>query len=231
METLPKDLLNLLCNTYLDVLDCTRFAQTSKKYYDIVTPIIKQNTYSFTILCKSIEAPDFCNQDGNIYQNQQPIGNFIWMTTIKTTEPILRVCDHEWYEKYDFSDRYFMENYEQFNGIKGQTITVHARNTAKSVHVSIHYKTEFGQFLQIVWWDKYIGRHCHLKLVWTPGDVWIGQIVIDKYMSSNIEYRYEVCVDHGGPVIKKEIIYRALKAPEGNYGDFVIIDIWNLKFL
>ena len=203
-----------------------KFAYTCKRLYTIIIPVIYEQSYCFNLYQLSIEPPDMITANQDIYP-AIPIGNFMWLTKIKTHHKVLNVVPCNIYNRYDGHDRVFESGTYLFSEfLVNKNILLQLTNTISKYYVSIHYHANFGEFIQIVWWYKQY--HCsqlqHVRLVWTEGDVWIGQLILPCY--STIEYHYEVCVDHGGPVIKIEDVTRIYTADRQIEGTS---DVWNMR--
>ena len=150
----------------------------------------------------------------------------MWITHFKSTESRINYVPLAVYDRYGGSDRVF----EDSTRVKLQIISpyrnVLAVNSTTRMFVSIHYHANFGEILQVVWWYEsffYSPLH-HVKLVWTEGDVWIGQLILPYY--SKMVYHYEVCIDHGGPIIRKEDITRGCYLNSMNK---VASDVWDIS--
>jgi hypothetical protein len=88
---------------------------------------------------------------------------------------------------------------------------------------TIHYKANFGEILLLTWYHKSTSEHKHVKMQWTDGDIWIGIMYEPR---NDFVYKYEVCVDNGGPIIKKEIEYRKFASKSK-----VVSDVWDTPLM
>jgi len=189
--------------------------------------MIIKHTNNFNLYQLSIDPPHIITDpmSGETVYHPKPIGNFMWLTNIKTTESSFGFVDYDYYNQYGGSDRVF----ESATDLREDLKDVHLLLTSRvsKLFVSIPYHTQFGEFLQIVWWYKDYHRVgvYNVRLVWTEGDVWLGQLILPYY--SEIEYHYEVCVDHGGPIIRIEDTTRLLKL--GRH-ESCSNDLWNINF-
>jgi hypothetical protein len=198
-----------------------RLALTCKQIYIIAQKIIDDGEFIYHIYQKSIDQPDIVDNQGEIYI-PKPIGNNIWFLSIKQSSNAFMFVEKEWFEYYHRSDRYFRENETYLVGKQNSIVTA-AINRVHSICFTIHYKANFGEILLLTWYEirsPYNTVHHHIKMAWTGGDVWVG--VIDT-TCSDIGYRYEVCIDNGGPIIRKETKYRNMKPSKAH----VVSDVWD----
>lgn len=234
LSLLPSDLIRYLAEFLIDnskwrdakLEVLSKFILTCKRFHKILQPIFDNYYYRANLYVKSINPPHI--YDGDNIINADPIGNFMWLIKVKTTNQDFEfVYDNE-SERWDHSYRYFEENSIRFNLEIGTYTNILLKSRITTFTISIHYHANFGEMLQIVWWISDPVRYhklYHVKLVWTEGDVWIGQILIDYYTC--ITYHYELCIDNGGPVLRKEDITRTIKLSEHEMG---LSDIWNINF-
>lgn len=242
---LPRDLVLHLCQNYLVVHESENKSDKSGKYrhvfrlsltckhlYGIIGPFIKNNSYEFFIYQRSIKKPDIIDSLDNTYY-ASPIGNFAWFIHIRQSSNKIIFTDLAGYEYYDGSERYFLENSRILVATTKSSTSfrkhVYCKEIDKSTCFAVHYKANFGEILILTWYCEEFHcyhKHYHVKLTWTEGDVWIGMITVSAW--TKMQYRYEVCVDHGGPIIRKESQYRALEIYDSptNQG-CVINDLWD----
>jgi hypothetical protein len=219
---LTNDVVRYLClflfepdslNTGLNNL--AQLSRTCRRFHRLVQPLITGAIYQFSIYRRALTRPDIVDSDGNEF-SASPIGNFMWLIQAKTIKSPLRFIEKDVYDHYDGSERVFESCYV-VSGKKGETITLRMRDDLNCSLAAVHYRANFGEILQIVW--HFNCKNYHQRMVWTEGDVWIAQLLTPKY-HSNIGYRYEVCVDHGGPVLRTESAWRYSLPNGGDIWDF-----------
>lgn len=226
--SLGKDLLTFILGKCIDynewddliLNNIVRISLVCKKLNKVAQNIINKHTYIYNIYQKSIGRPDIVDNNGDIYIPRD-IGNHIWFLSIKRTTKRLLFVDKYYYDFYDQSDRYFEENCILIKGKLNEEVTS-SYIIDEGRCFTIHYKAKFGQILLLTWYHKYTQKHHHIKMQWTNGDIWIGIMYEPR---SDFLYRYEVCIDHGGPIITKEHEYR-----EFNSISNVVSDVWNKPF-
>jgi hypothetical protein len=225
---LGKDLLTFIfemCIEYNEWNDINlntllQLTVVCKPINTIVQKIINKHKYTYNIYQISTERPDIVDIHDNTYTPEYT-GNHIWFLSAQSVHNKFIFVDKEYYDFYDQSSRYFEENCTVLKGIINSQMTFcDVLHSAQCF--TIHYKAEFGQILLLTWYNEYNHVHKHIKMSWTEGDVWIGIICEANY---SFYYRYEVCVDNGGPIIRKEKDYRKNMKKELN------IDVWDKPFL
>lgn len=213
---------NMYCNQPALLKYIARFALTCKYINQVAQKFINDHTYTYHIFQKAIIQPDIIDQCGVVYKPHS-IGNALWFLCIKSSCEAFMYVDKEYYDFYGQSDRYFEENCIYLQGNLKST-TIKSQSMVKSRCFTIHYKAQFGEILLLTWYYPYYNHiHHHIKMTWTEGDVWVG-IIHTEY--SDTMYRYEVCIDHGGPIIRKENIYRPLRSVDGEMNN-LISDVWD----
>lgn len=235
--SLNKDVLNIILEKCVDYSNwaekmdmysippalfkyISRFTLTCKRLNEIAQKFIHDRSYTFHIYQRSIKTPSIVDHCGKIYRPQH-IGNNIWILSVKQSSGAFMYVDGEGYEYYLGSDRYFRENEICLKGQRGSITTIDIQ--VYSICFTVHYKAKFGEILLLTWYQTLACQiHHHIKMHWTEGDVWIGVINTDY---SNIGYRYEICADHGGPIIKKESKYREISLYP--LTSKVVTDIWD----
>lgn len=202
----------------------SRLSQTCRRLRDVCQKIIEENTCTFHIFQKSCEPPDIVDFCRNETYHAHPIGNYQWFICVKQMEPVLKYVDEDSFTHYKGSDRIW-ENSTIIVGKAGQTI-IHYDSLVVSKCFTIHYRANFGEILILTWYDNGHHHH-HVHMIWTPGDVWMALIVLDYW--PEIHYRYEVCIDHGGPIVRKETHYRVSNRTV--YEEDILHDLWNFPTL
>lgn len=190
-------------------------ALTCKSLSKLAQNIINRYTYVYNIYQQSIECPVIVDTEYNVYTPKN-IGNNVWFLSVKRKTERFIFVDKACYDYYDCSDRYFEDNCVVIKG-KINTETTYYQILDEKKCFTIHYKAQFGEILLLTWYDKYTQEHNHIKMQWTEGDVWVGVICVP----SDIHYRYEVCLDKGGPIVRKEKQYRESNSIK------VVSDIWD----
>jgi hypothetical protein len=226
---LSKDLIKYLLNFCFDADDedlklryISRLAQTCKNLETICQKFINDNTYTFHIYQKSSNIPDIVDIYNKIYQ-AYPLGNYLWFICVKQTYAKLQYIDEATYSQYGGSERVF-ESKTTLKCEQGQ-IKQHYESMIDSICFTIYYKANFGEILMMTWYEgSCYWKHYHVRMTWTPGDVWIAMVMLHKW--NDVRYRYEVCVDHGGPIIRKEDQYKVLRSGTPD----VRHDLWNFTF-
>ena len=245
---LNKDIVNIILEKCVDYSDWSeivsiysgqptllryiaRFGSTCKYINRFAQVFINNNTYVYHIYQKDIERPDIVDHCGVVYKPSM-IGYNLWFLCIKSSLKEFMYVDSKYYDMYDQSQRYFEENVSHLAG-KLNSVSVQFESFVRTFAFNIHYKANFGEVILLTWYYNYYPHtHQHIKLMWTENDIWIGIINVYKAFS-DIRYRYEVCVDGGGPIIRKEKEYKPLLT-NGNKDNYVITDVWDcphpLKF-
>lgn len=227
---LPRDVIILIINLCFDVDDedlklryVSYLARTCKTLKVLAQKIIDENTCTFHIYQKSSDIRDIADVYDKIYE-AYPLGNYLWFICVKQTYDTLKYVDEATYTHYGGSERVFESN-TTLKCAKGE-IKHHYESIIDSICFTIHYKANFGEILMMTWYEgsNYWKQHYHVMMTWTPGDVWIAMVVLHRYR--DIKYRYEVCVDHGGPIIRKENKYRSL----GTNTPDVRHDLWDFTY-
>ena len=193
-----------------------RLSYTCKKLHHFIKKnVLEKLVCTYNIYERSISGTNIMTSNNCEYKSQ-PIGNYIWLTTIKSFDTQLRFvschiddptfCMNNDRKPYHI-EGYFRDHLLTIYCKPGQYRNFMARdNSVYTIFVSIYCHCNYGEIVQIVWHDTYDwSKSYHTQLTWTPGDVWIGQLVTNV---RNITYSYEVCIDNGGPVIRTEKIKR-----------------------
>ena len=238
---LTKDVINIIlekCVDYSESCDnmnmysgqptllkhISRFSLTCKYIHKFAQKYINDNTYTYHIFQKHIHRPDIVDHCGVIY-NPQQIGNNVWFLCIKSSAHSFMYVDLEYYNFYGQSDRYFQENVIHLNGCLN-SVTVYSDSLMTTKCFCIHYKANYGEVLLLTWYHNYHhSHHHHVKMTWTEGDVWLG--IVNIMGGSHLMYRYEVCIDNGGPIIRKEKQYRLLNEKYHYEKYNLITDLWD----
>lgn len=213
MQGLPKDLIEYIVGIYVkrkDYQSIARVAQCCKWLHRIVQPRLRAIVCTYVVYAQFSDEPHIevwnCDRDNDVCHSE-PIGNYTWVTQIKhPCTNIELMFDDDQYVYGRIND---IELYHEQPG-KTKNFFIHeARTLTKTFIFRICHHVPFGQLMQVVWWRKYgnhgaAGELYSCLMTWTVGDVWIAMIVLPTQWRNNIYYRYEICVDHGGPVVARE---------------------------
>lgn len=225
--SIGKDLLTFIlemCVEYNDYGDVNLNSLLSvllvcKPLSIIAQKIINKNKYTYNIYQISKKRPDIIDIRDHVYTPEY-IGNNIWFVSVNSASKRFIFVDEEYYSYYGGSDKYFEQNGIVIKG-KINSIVTYCNYLSNMKCFTIHYKANFGEVLLLTWYDKYTEIHGHIKMKWTEGDIWVGIICDEKYTFFNRVYRYEVCIDNGGPIIRKEKAYRECNSLD------LKIDVWD----
>lgn len=237
INSLCKDIINLILEYCIDYSNGNEivnmyssqptlmkhiyhFSLTCKRLNHIAQIFINSHTYTYNIYQKSIERPDIHDHNGVVYY-PHPIGNNIWFVSVKQTGNKFIFVDELFYSHYQYSDRYFEQNRVIMKGIPNET-TNYYRSLVKTRTFTIHYKANYGEVLLLTWYYNHPhSDHYHVKMTWTEGDVWVAVVDLPR---DSLMYRYEVCIDNGGPIIRKENKYRGTSLFSNQE-----CDLWNMS--